>query len=165
MDCLYLRKKSDSQIRGLLGKLEELKDITPSMGSSCLIVSRPRQGSLQSTYNRMEHHLDSVGIRYSYFDEVVTEYVERRNTMVDGLNAIEGVFCPKPSGAFYCVAKFPVDSTEKFCQWLLESFDHEGETVMTELFFSTQKFNSLKVKTEYRDANLDKVEIHEIKSN
>ncbi len=66
----------------------------------------------------------------SYFDEVVTEYVERRNTMVDGLNAIEGVFCPKPSGAFYCVAKFPVDSTEKFCQWLLESFDHEGETVM-----------------------------------
>lgn len=66
----------------------------------------------------------------SYFDEVVTEYVERRNTMVDGLNAIDGVFCPKPSGAFYCVAKFPVDSTEKFCQWLLESFDYNGETVM-----------------------------------
>lgn len=66
----------------------------------------------------------------SYFDEVVSEYVERRNTMVDGLNAIDGVFCPKPSGAFYCVAKFPVDSTEKFCQWLLESFDFEGETVM-----------------------------------
>ncbi len=66
----------------------------------------------------------------SYFDEVVSEYVERRNTMVDGLNAIDGVFCPKPSGAFYCVAKFPVDSTEKFCQWLLESFDYEGETVM-----------------------------------
>ncbi|MDB2657450.1 pyridoxal phosphate-dependent aminotransferase [Crocinitomicaceae bacterium] len=66
----------------------------------------------------------------SYFNEVVTEYVERRNTMVDGLNAIDGVFCPKPSGAFYCVAKFPVDSTEKFCQWLLESFDYKGETVM-----------------------------------
>ncbi|XOV68750.1 MAG: pyridoxal phosphate-dependent aminotransferase [Fluviicola sp.] len=66
----------------------------------------------------------------SYFDEVVSEYVERRNTMVDGLNAIEGVFCPKPSGAFYCVAKFPVDNTEKFCQWLLESFEFEGETVM-----------------------------------
>jgi aspartate aminotransferase len=66
----------------------------------------------------------------SYFDEVVTEYVDRRNTMVDGLNSIKGVFCPKPSGAFYCVAKFPVDNTEKFCQWLLESFDFEGETVM-----------------------------------
>ncbi len=66
----------------------------------------------------------------SYFDEVVAEYVERRNITVDGLNRIPGVFCPKPSGAFYCVAEFPVDSTEKFCQWLLEEYDYEGETVM-----------------------------------
>lgn len=66
----------------------------------------------------------------SYFDDVVAEYVERRNIMVDGLNNIPGVFCPKPSGAFYCVAKFPVDDTEKFCQWLLEDFEYEGETVM-----------------------------------
>lgn len=66
----------------------------------------------------------------SYFDEVQSEYVERRNIMVDGLNEIPGVFCPKPKGAFYCVAKFPVDNAEKFCQWLLEDFDHEGQTVM-----------------------------------
>ena len=66
----------------------------------------------------------------SYFDEVVAEYVERRNIMVDGLNAIDGVFCPKPSGAFYCVAQFPVDSAERFCQWLLESFEYKGATVM-----------------------------------
>jgi len=66
----------------------------------------------------------------SYFDNVVAEYVERRNIMVDGLNSIPGVFCPKPSGAFYCVAKFPVDDAEKFCQWLLEDFDFEGQTVM-----------------------------------
>lgn len=66
----------------------------------------------------------------SYFDEVVAEYVERRNIMVDGLNKIPGVFCPKPSGAFYCVAKFPVDDAEKFCQWLLEEFEFEGQTVM-----------------------------------
>jgi aspartate aminotransferase len=66
----------------------------------------------------------------SYFDEVIEEYVERRDIMVDGLNSIEGVFCPKPKGAFYCVAKFPVDSTEKFCQWLLQEFDHNGKTVM-----------------------------------
>ena len=66
----------------------------------------------------------------SYFDEVVAEYVERRNIMVDGLNSIPGVFCPKPSGAFYCVAKFPVDDAEKFCQWLLEDFSFEGQTVM-----------------------------------
>jgi len=66
----------------------------------------------------------------SYFDDVVAEYVERRNIMVEGLNNIEGVFCPKPSGAFYCVAKFPVDNAERFCQWLLEEFDYEGSTVM-----------------------------------
>jgi aspartate aminotransferase len=66
----------------------------------------------------------------SYFDEVVDEYVARRNIMVDGLNAIPGVFCPKPKGAFYCVARFPVDDAEKFCQWLLESFSFEGQTVM-----------------------------------
>jgi len=66
----------------------------------------------------------------SYFDEVVREYVARRNIMVDGLNSIPGVFCPKPKGAFYCVARFPVDDAEKFCQWLLESFSFEGQTVM-----------------------------------
>ena len=66
----------------------------------------------------------------SYFDEVVAEYVARRNIMVDGLNSIPGVFCPKPSGAFYCVAKFPVANAEHFCQWLLEEFDFEGQTVM-----------------------------------
>ena len=66
----------------------------------------------------------------SYFDEVVSEYVARRNIMVDGLNSIPGVFCPKPKGAFYCVARFPVDDAEKFCQWLLESFSFEGQTVM-----------------------------------
>ena len=66
----------------------------------------------------------------SYFKDVISEYVERRNIMVDGLNSIDGVFCPKPSGAFYCVAKFPVDSAERFCQWLLEEFDHNEATVM-----------------------------------
>ena len=66
----------------------------------------------------------------SYFDNVVHEYVQRRNIMIQGLNSISGVFCPNPSGAFYCVAKFPVDDAEKFCQWLLEDFSYEGQTVM-----------------------------------
>lgn len=66
----------------------------------------------------------------SYFDEVIAEYVERRNILVDGLNKIPGVFCPKPKGAFYCVAKFPVDDADKFCQWLLEEFSFENQTVM-----------------------------------
>jgi aspartate aminotransferase len=66
----------------------------------------------------------------SYFDNVVHEYIERRNIMVDGLNAISGVFCPKPKGAFYCVAEFPVADADDFCQWLLEDFEFEGQTVM-----------------------------------
>jgi len=66
----------------------------------------------------------------SYFDEVNVEYVERRNVLVDGLNSIDGVFCPKPKGAFYAVASFPVESAEHFAQWLLSDFNHEGKTLM-----------------------------------
>ena len=66
----------------------------------------------------------------SYFDEVIDTYVERRNALVEGLNKIEGVYCPTPRGAFYAVARFPVDSTEKFCQWMLQEFDYNGKTVM-----------------------------------
>lgn len=65
-----------------------------------------------------------------YFDEVIDEYVERRNILVDGLNSIKGVKCPKPSGAFYCLAEFPVKDTDDFCRWLLESFDYKKQTVM-----------------------------------
>ncbi len=66
----------------------------------------------------------------SYFTDVIDEYVERRNIMVDGLNKIEGVVCPKPEGAFYCIAKFPIDNSDKFCQWLLEDFEYGNQTVM-----------------------------------
>ena len=66
----------------------------------------------------------------SYFDKVIEEYKERRDILVDGLNSIEGVLCPKPNGAFYCVAQLPIDDSDRFCQWLLESFSHEGHTVM-----------------------------------
>ena len=88
----------------------------------------------------------------SYFDNVVGEYVERRNIMVDGLNQIPGVFCPKPSGAFYCVAKFPVDSAEKFCQWLLEEFDVDGETIMVAPaagFYSTPGVGQNQIRIAY----------------
>lgn len=66
----------------------------------------------------------------SYFDSVKEEYTRRRNFVVEALNKIEGVFCPKPKGAFYCIAQLPVDDTDKFCQWLLESFSHNNQTVM-----------------------------------
>lgn len=88
----------------------------------------------------------------SYFDEVVEEYVARRDIMVDGLNAIEGVFCPKPQGAFYCIAKFPIDSAERFCQWLLEDFEYEGATVMmapANGFYATQGLGIQEARIAY----------------
>ncbi len=88
----------------------------------------------------------------SYFDNVVAEYVERRNIMVEGLNSIPGVFCPNPSGAFYCVAKFPVDDAEKFCQWLLEDFEFEGQTVMmapANGFYSTKGAGQQEARIAY----------------
>ena len=65
-----------------------------------------------------------------YFVKVQKEYVERRDFIIDALNKMEGVFCPKPSGAFYCIARLPIDNSDKFCQWLLESFEYNGETLM-----------------------------------
>jgi aspartate aminotransferase len=66
----------------------------------------------------------------SYFDKVKTDYNERRLTLVNGLNNIQGVFCPMPKGAFYCVAKLPVDNAEKFCQWILEHYHQNNQTLM-----------------------------------
>ena len=65
-----------------------------------------------------------------YYRNVYDEYVERRKCLIDGLNLIPGVYSPIPMGAFYTVAKLPVDDSDKFCRWCLESFDYEGETVM-----------------------------------
>lgn len=65
-----------------------------------------------------------------YTRDVYDEYVERRKCLIDGLNRIPGVYSPIPMGAFYTVAKLPVDDSERFCRWCLEEFDYEGETVM-----------------------------------
>ncbi len=66
----------------------------------------------------------------SYFESVSKEYTARRDTLVEGLNQIPGVSCPVPGGAFYVVAKLPIDNADKFCQWILEEFSHNNETVM-----------------------------------
>ncbi len=66
----------------------------------------------------------------SYYRDVYDEYVDRRKCLIDGLNRIPGVYSPIPMGAFYTVAKLPVDDSEKFCRWCLEEFSYEGETIM-----------------------------------
>lgn len=66
----------------------------------------------------------------SYFDEVVDEYIARRNFLVEGLNSIPGVFCPKPKGAFYATVKLPVENADDFSKWLLTDFEYKNQTVM-----------------------------------
>jgi aspartate aminotransferase len=88
----------------------------------------------------------------SYFDEVSTEYVQRRDLLIEGLNKIEGVICPKPKGAFYCIAQLPVDDADKFAQWLLEEFDYEGKTLMVAPaagFYSTPNTGANQVRIAY----------------
>lgn len=72
----------------------------------------------------------AVDLPANYFDEIHARYTERRNVLVQRLQAMEGVKCPMPGGAFYAMAQLPVRNTEKFCQWLLESFSYNGATVM-----------------------------------
>ncbi|EFI71406.1 MULTISPECIES: pyridoxal phosphate-dependent aminotransferase [Segatella] len=72
----------------------------------------------------------SLNAPEEYYREVYDEYVERRKCLIDGLNRIPGVYSPIPMGAFYTVAKLPVDDAEKFCRWCLEKFSYEGETIM-----------------------------------
>ena len=72
----------------------------------------------------------SIDTPKEYMREMYDEYVERRNCLIDGLNRIPGVYSPIPMGAFYTVARLPVDDAEKFCAWCLSDFNYEGETVM-----------------------------------
>jgi aspartate aminotransferase len=72
----------------------------------------------------------AVDLPESYFDSPKAEYLSRRNLLVKRLNAMEGVFCPTPGGAFYAMARLPIDDSDKFCQWLLESFSFKNQTVM-----------------------------------
>ena len=88
----------------------------------------------------------------SYFDNVTAEYVQRRNIVIEGLNAIEGIKCPNPGGAFYAVAELPVDNAEEFCQWLLEEFEYNNQTVMLAPaagFYATKGLGKKEVRIAY----------------
>ena len=87
-----------------------------------------------------------------YFDDVIEEYVDRRNTLIRELQDIEGVKVATPKGAFYCIAELPVKDTDKFAQWLLESFNVDGETVMVAPaagFYSTEGLGKNQVRIAY----------------
>ncbi|RKE56341.1 pyridoxal phosphate-dependent aminotransferase [Sphingobacterium detergens] len=88
----------------------------------------------------------------SYFEAVSKEYTARRDVLVSGLNAIDGVYSPNPGGAFYVVAKLPIDNADKFCQWILEEFSYNNETVMMAPatgFYSTEGAGINEVRLAY----------------
>ena len=88
----------------------------------------------------------------SYFVEVIEEYVSRRDILVDGLNKIPGVFCPKPKGAFYCMVELPIDNSDIFCQWMLSDYNYNGETVMMAPatgFYATPGLGTKEVRMAY----------------
>jgi len=94
----------------------------------------------------------SVDTPPEYFREVNREYTARRNFMVDALNKMPGVYCPKPRGAFYTVVKLPVDDADKFAQWLLEEFEYKNQTVMVAPasgFYSTPGLGKDEVRIAY----------------
>ena len=87
-----------------------------------------------------------------YFVKVKEEYLARRNAVVEGINNIKGAYCPAPSGAFYVVAKLPIDDSDKFCKWLLEDFNFENQTVMlapASGFYSTPGKGKNEVRISY----------------
>lgn len=88
----------------------------------------------------------------SYLTGVLEEYVKRRDVVVKAINNMNGCFCPNPGGAFYAVARLPIDDSDKFCQWLLEDFNFEGETVMLAPatgFYSTKGRGKNEVRISY----------------
>jgi aspartate aminotransferase len=87
-----------------------------------------------------------------YFVEVKKEYIARRDAVVEGINKIDGAFCPNPEGAFYVVARLPIDDSDKFCQWLLEDYSYDGQTVMlapASGFYSTPGKGKDEVRISY----------------
>ena len=88
----------------------------------------------------------------SYFDDVISEYKDRRDTLITELQKIEGITVATPKGAFYCIAKLPIDNADTFAQWLLESYDFNGETVMVATaagFYSTPNVGLDEVRIAY----------------
>jgi aspartate aminotransferase len=87
-----------------------------------------------------------------YFDRVKAEYTTRRNTVVNALNRMEGVYCPNPGGAFYVMVQLPIDNSNRFCQWMLEEFSYENQTVMMAPatgFYSTPAAGLKEVRLAY----------------
>lgn len=93
-----------------------------------------------------------LDISNSYFESIVNEYYQRRNVITEAINSMEGAYCPIPKGAFYVVARLPIDDADKFCQWLLEEFNYSNQTVMlapASGFYTTSAKGKNEVRISY----------------
>ena len=131
-----------ARVGALISKNHELMEMALKFGQARL--SPPTFGQIAGE--------EALKTPDSYFENVKNEYVERRDILVDGLNKIEGVICPKPKGAFYAIAQLPIDNSDLFCQWLLEDFSYENQTVMLAPatgFYSTKNAGQQEVRIAY----------------
>ena len=135
-----------ARVGALISKNQTFMDMALKFGQARL--SPPTLGQIAGE--------EALNTPQSYFDSVSEEYVGRRNIMVDGLNKIEGVICPKPQGAFYAIAQLPIDDADRFCQWLLEDFSHNNQTVM--LAPASGFYSSNSIKNQVRIAYVLKQE-------
>ena len=135
-----------ARVGALISKNHTFMDMALKFGQARL--SPPTLGQIAGE--------EALNTPQSYFDSVSKEYVGRRNIMVDGLNKIDGVICPKPQGAFYAIAQLPIDDADRFCQWLLEDFSHNNQTVM--LAPASGFYSSNSIKNQVRIAYVLKQE-------
>ncbi len=101
----------------------------------------------------------AIDLPDNYFDVTKAEYKARRDLIVKRLNSMKGVYCPKPGGAFYAMAKLPIDDADKFCQWLLEDFNYNKQTIMLAPatgFYGSEKLGKNEVRLAYV-LNLDAI--------
>ena len=127
----------------------------------CLITKNKSvyQAALKFAQSRLSPSLEgqiaaeaAIDTPNSYFEAVSKEYTARRNTLVEGLNKIDGVYCPTPGGAFYVVAQLPIDNADTFCQWILEEFSYQNQTIMMAPatgFYSTPGMGTDQVRMAY----------------
>ena len=131
-----------ARVGALISKNHQLMEMALKFGQARL--SPPTFGQIAGE--------EALKTPKSYFEKVSDEYVQRRDILIEGLNKIDGVICPKPKGAFYAIAKLPIDNSDKFCQWLLEKFNYNNQTVMLAPatgFYSSEGSGEQEVRIAY----------------
>ncbi|QOR36236.1 pyridoxal phosphate-dependent aminotransferase [Clostridium sp. 'deep sea'] len=109
--------------------------------------------------------IGALNVPHSYYEEILTEYRSRRDTVLDKINKVDGVICKQPKGAFYCIAKLPIDDCEKFAKWMLTDFNVDGKTTMVAPatgFYGTKGSGKDEVRIAYVLNNADLVKAMDI---